>query len=91
MLTALSHYNDAPFRSDPLVIDLSSGHTGITLTTYDAATTTTFYDMDRTGFAEQTAWTSGDTGFLVQQNTNGTIDLFGTNTIDGFAELANWI
>jgi len=84
----IAPWASAPLETSPLVIDLSSGHTGITLTTYNASTTTTFYDLDRTGFAEQTAWTTGSTGFLVQQNTDGSINLFGTSTVDGFAELA---
>jgi Ca2+-binding RTX toxin-like protein len=90
---SLTPWFDAPMNSSPLVIDLSSGHTGITLTTYDASTTTTFFDLDGTGYAEQTAWTSGSTtGFLVDDlNSNGKIDsvteLFGSPTVDGFAKL----
>src|SRR5665213_129837 len=77
----------------PLVIDLSSGHTGVTLTTFNASTTTTFFDMAGDGFARQTAWVSGDTGLLAQDlNSNGKIDsvneLFGSSTVDGFAKLA---
>lgn len=77
----------------PLVIDLSSGHSGVTLTTWNAATTTTYFDLNATGFAVQTAWVSGDTGLLARDlNSNGTIDssaeLFGSPTIDGFAKLA---
>ena len=91
---ALSQFGTAEVQSSPLVIDLSSGHTGITLTTFDAATTSTFFDIDGTGFASQTAWTSGSTtGFLVDDlNANGKIDsvseMFGSSTVDGFAQLA---
>jgi Ca2+-binding RTX toxin-like protein len=90
---ALGHFGPASGLGSPLVIDLSTGHTGITLTTYDASTTTTFFDLDSTGFAEQTAWVSGTTGLLVRDlNSNGVIDngneLFGSPTIDGFAKLA---
>lgn len=85
---ALTHWGNSFAEGSPLVIDLSSGHTGITLTTFDPSTTATFYDLDRTGFAEQTAWITGNTGLLVQQNLDGSINLFGTSTIDGFAELA---
>ena len=89
----LAPWADAPIQTSPLVIDLSSGHTGITLTTYNASTTTSFFDLDSTGFAEQTAWVSGTTGLLVRDlNSNGTIDngneLFGSPTVDGFAKLA---
>ena len=90
---AQGHIGPASQAGSPLVIDLSAGHTGITLTTYDASTTTTFFDLDSTGFAEQTAWISGTTGLLVRDlNDNGIIDngneLFGSSTVDGFAKLA---
>jgi Ca2+-binding RTX toxin-like protein len=80
-------------KSSPLVIDLSSGHTGITLTEFNASTTTSYFDLEGTGFAVQTAWTSGDTGFLVRDlNSDGRIDsvseMFGSPSIDGFAKLA---
>jgi Ca2+-binding RTX toxin-like protein len=84
---------EAPAKGSPLVIDLSTGHSGVTLTEFDAPTTTTFFDIDGTGFASQTAWTSGDTGFLVRDlNSNGKIDdvseMFGSPSVDGFAKLA---
>jgi len=79
--------------SSPLVIDLSASHTGVTLTSWNAATTTTYFDLNDTGFAVQTAWVSGSTGLLARDlNSNGIIDssaeLFGSPTIDGFAKLA---
>jgi Ca2+-binding RTX toxin-like protein len=86
--SAFGLFGDGEAQASPLVIDLSSGHTGITLTTFNAATTATFYDVEGTGFAQQTAWTSGDTGFLVQENIDGSISLFGSTTVDGFAKLA---
>ncbi|GHF70019.1 calcium-binding protein [Seohaeicola zhoushanensis] len=75
----------------PLVLDLDGD--GVELTTFSAATTTTFFDIDGDGFAEQTAWVSSDDGFLVRDvNENGSIDdvteLFGSPTVDGFAKLA---
>ncbi len=86
-------FNNGKESRSPLVIDLSSGHTGIALTEFDAATTPTFFDLDSNGFAEQTAWVTGDTGLLVRDlDENGTIDngdeLFGSPTVDGFAKLA---
>jgi hypothetical protein len=90
MTECLAPWALAPFATDPLVVDLSSGHTGVTLTTFDAAATTTFYDLNNTGFAEQTAWTSGSTGFLVHQNTDGTISLLGASGGTGFADLASF-
>jgi Ca2+-binding RTX toxin-like protein len=91
--TAETSWAAAPTTYSPLVIDLSSGHTGITLTTFDPSTTTTFFDLNSTGFSQQTAWVSGDTGLLVRDlNSNGVIDngseLFGSSTVDGFAQLA---
>lgn len=79
--------------ASPLVIDLSSGHTGVTLTAWDAESSTTFFDLNDDGFAVQTAWVSGDTGLLARDiNSNGLIDssaeLFGSPTVDGFAKLA---
>jgi hypothetical protein len=90
---ALDSWGTAQLQSSPLVIDLSASHTGVTLTTFDAATTATFFDMHGTGFANQTAWVSGDTGLLVHDlNSNGKIDsideLFGSQDVDGFAKLA---
>ncbi|OJU24013.1 MAG: hypothetical protein BGN91_11225 [Nitrobacter sp. 62-13] len=79
--------------ASPLVIDLSSAHTGVTLTSWNASTTETFFDLNANGFAVQTAWVSGDTGLLGRDlNSNGLIDssaeLFGSPTVDGFAKLA---
>jgi len=45
-------------KASPLVVDLD-GY-GIELTAFDAATTTTFFDIDNDGFAEQTAWITAD-------------------------------
>ncbi|ACK50906.1 hypothetical protein Msil_1963 [Methylocella silvestris BL2] len=86
-------FGDAINASSPLVIDLSSGHSGVTLTTWSASTTETYFDLDDNGFAVQTAWVSGDTGLLARDlNENGIIDssaeLFGSPTVDGFAKLA---
>jgi hypothetical protein len=87
-------WGDAQHQASPLVIDLSSGHTGIELTAFDAATTTSFFDIDGTGFATQTAWVTGDTGLLCRDlNGNGKIDsvneLFGSSSVDGFSLLAS--
>ena len=84
-------WEQAPGLISPLVVDLDGG--GIELTTFNAATTTTFFDLNSDGFAEQTAWVSNDDGLLARDiNENGKIDdateLFGSPTIDGFAKLA---
>lgn len=87
----ISLFNNAQNLGSPLVLDLDGD--GIELTAFNAATTTTFFDIDGDGFAEQTAWVGGDDGLLVRDlDASGTIDsvdeLFGSPTIDGFAKLA---
>ena len=77
-------------QSSPLVIDLDGD--GIELTEFDSSTTT-WFDIDGDGFAEQTAWVDADDGLLARDvNDNGVIDdvseLFGSSTVDGFAKLA---
>jgi Ca2+-binding RTX toxin-like protein len=93
-------YNDvqpglasAVTTASPLVIDLSASHTGVTLTSWNASTTETYFDLNDNGFAVQTAWVSGDTGLLARDlNSDGEIsssaELFGSPTVDGFAKLA---
>ncbi|WOS62026.1 calcium-binding protein [Sinorhizobium fredii] len=81
----------APASGSPLVLDLDGD--GVELTTFNAASTTTFFDIDDDGFAEQTAWVHAHDGLLVRDlNSNGKIDdvgeLFGSPTVDGFALLA---
>lgn len=92
--TAETPWNTAPTMASPLVLDLTSAHTGITLTTFNASTTTTFFDIDQSGFATQTAWVGSNMGLLCRDlNGNGKIDnggeLFGSPTVDGFALLAS--
>jgi Ca2+-binding RTX toxin-like protein len=86
-------WNSAFSEASPLVLDLTSSHTGIALTTFNASTTTTFFDIDNSGFATQTAWVGADMGLLCRDlNANGRIDnageLFGSSTVDGFALLS---
>ena len=55
---------------DPLVIDL--GKDGIQLTTIDDGV---YFDLDKNGFAEKTAWIGTEDGFLVlDRNGNSIID-----------------
>jgi hypothetical protein len=60
-----------------------------------------YFDLDNNGFAEKTAWTSGDAFLTYDLNGNGKIDnggeLFGNHTLvgeskaaDGFAALAQY-
>ncbi|ODS56469.1 MAG: hypothetical protein ABS36_08795 [Acidobacteria bacterium SCN 69-37] len=64
------------------------------LTEFDPEATTTFFDLDGDGFAEQTAWIAADNDGLLARdiNENGVIDdvteLFGSPSVDGFALLA---
>lgn len=88
---ALTPWGSAPGTISPLILDLDGD--GIELTTFNASTTDTFFDLDSDGFAEQTAWVGADDGLLVRDlNANGRIDdtgeLFGSPSIDGFALLA---
>jgi len=90
---ARDSWHSAEGQASPLVIDLSSGHTGVELTAFNTATTTSFFDIEGTGFAQQTAWVAGDTGLLCRDmNGNGKIDsvseLFGSTSVDGFSLLA---
>jgi hypothetical protein len=90
--SALSAFGVAEGQTSPLVLDLDGD--GVELTDHDGATTTTFFDIDADGFAEQTAWVEADDGLLaIDTNDNGIViddasEPFGTATIDGFAKLA---
>ncbi len=88
---ALTPFLDALQALTPLVLDLDGD--GVELTQFDAATTTTLFDIDADGFAEQTAWVMPDDGLLVRDlNGDGLItsstELFGGSEVDGFAVLA---
>ncbi len=90
---AKTPWNAAFTESSPLVLDLTATHTGIALTSFNASTTTTFFDIDNSGYATQTAWVGADMGLLCRDlNSNGRIDnageLFGSSTVDGFALLS---
>lgn len=89
-LDAEEPFATAPIPPSPLVIDIDGD--GIELTTFDSIATTTFFDIDNDGFAEQTAWVDVDDALLARDvNENGTIDssaeLFGGTSTDGFAVL----
>ncbi len=68
-----SHYQDATVAQpprDPLVIDL--GQPGIELTDVENGV---YFDLDKNGFAEKTAWIGKEDGFLaLDRNGNGSID-----------------
>ncbi|TCU21826.1 putative secreted protein (type I secretion substrate) [Rhizobium azibense] len=86
-------WGDAPNTASPLVLDLDND--GIELTTFNTTTTTSFFDIDGDGFAEQTAWVASDDGLLARDiNESGTIDssdeLFGSPSVDGFAILSTF-
>jgi len=77
-------------RLDPLVLDLDGN--GL----IDAVTSTSstiYFDFNGDAISERAGWIAAQDGFLaLDANANGAIDglseLFGTNQIDGFAELA---
>ena len=83
---------DGPFFNppvSPLVFDLD----GDGLDIIQLTDSHTYFDLNRNGFAEKTAWIGGDDGFLaLDVNGNGKIDdiseLFGSGTVDGFTMLA---
>lgn len=88
---ALNPWGLAPTISSPIVLDLDGD--GVELTTFNATTTETFFDINGDGFAEQTAWIGADDGLLARDvDESGTIDsveeLFGSPSTDGFALLA---
>lgn len=92
LLSPKDKFDDSKESSSPLVVD-ADGDGTIELATFDAQTTSTFFDLDNDGFAEQTAWVSSDDALLARDvDGNGTIDdaseLFGSATVDGFAKLA---
>ena len=78
-----------PPPRDPLVIDL--GKSGIELTNVENGV---YFDLDKNGLAEKTAWIGGEDGFLVlDRNGNGIIDdggeLFGDQTVMSDGRLAS--
>ncbi|MBR3283127.1 MAG: hypothetical protein IKI56_07505, partial [Ruminococcus sp.] len=91
-----SSKEELPSR-DPLIIDL--GGDGFTLKKIDDGV---YFDLDKNGFAEKTAWADSSEGFLaIDKNKNGFIDdggeLFGdqyiktdgTTAVSGFDALAD--
>ncbi|MCP3447326.1 calcium-binding protein [Bradyrhizobium sp. CCGUVB14] len=77
-------------HTDPLVLDLSTGATGVELTSLAASSA--YFDLDNSGFAVHTGWVGPTTGLLVRDNNNNGIvdnitELFGNSSIDGFTAL----
>ncbi|WP_417544871.1 calcium-binding protein [Marinobacter sp.] len=76
-------------RRDPLALDLNGDGAVETL----ARDQGVFFDLDNSGFAEQTSWVAPSDGFLVlDRNQNNQIDggseLFGTETLLALGEYA---
>jgi Ca2+-binding RTX toxin-like protein len=76
-------------RVDPLVFDLNGD--GI-INTVGLSDSTTYFDIDSTGFAKRVGWIAPQDGILVyDKNDNGYIDngseVFGDATTDGFTAL----
>ncbi|MDR1006966.1 MAG: hypothetical protein LBL65_00170 [Campylobacteraceae bacterium] len=85
--------DDCPSGWDPLVLDLN-GDSQISFVELDKSNV--FFDLNADGISKHTAWIDKDDGFIVyDENGNGKIDnineLFGNDTIDGFANLKNRI
>ncbi|MFZ5731433.1 MAG: hypothetical protein ACOY4O_01770, partial [Pseudomonadota bacterium] len=75
--------------TDPLVLDLDGD--GVEL--ISVAQSHARFDYDKDGFAEKTGWVGSDDGFLVfdrdgDNQVDGIDELFGNQTVDGFASLA---
>ena len=69
---------------DPIVLDLN-GDGKINTTTVENGV---YFDIDKDGFKEQTAWISADDGILVDGNQVKNVDdLFGDDVNSGFDEL----
>jgi hypothetical protein len=71
----------------PLVLDVSSGGTGISLTS-EAVSTAAYWDIQADGFRHQSGWIGSGTGLLcIDLNSNGVIDnnseLFGNGLCAG--------
>ena len=86
-LTLAAGFGTTWLGIDPLILDLDGD--GIELTSQNDGV---YFDLDKDGFAEKTAWVKGDDALLARDlNNNGKIDdiseLFGTATTTGFAAL----
>ncbi|WP_316199208.1 beta strand repeat-containing protein [Bradyrhizobium sp. SZCCHNS2002] len=75
--------------TDPIVLDLSSGATGVELTAIDDSSA--YFDLHGTGTPVHTGWVGANTGILVNPNPDGSItnisNLFGNSSTDGFTAL----
>lgn len=74
--------------TDPLVINLKEGYTSLSDKKY-------LFDLDSDGDMEEMSFTDGNSGFLaLDKNSDGIIndgsELFGTQSGDGFADLAKY-
>lgn len=73
--------------TDPLVLDLSGNGVQLVPLTQSNA----FFDLYGTGYAVHTGWVGPETGILVNENSDGTVnnisDLFGNSSTDGFTAL----
>ncbi len=78
-------------RIDPLALDLDGDGS---ITTIASTASTAYFDFNNDGIAEKSGWIASQDGLLaLDQNGNGVVDglseLFGTATLDGFADLGN--
>ncbi|HGY1015955.1 TPA: hypothetical protein ACNUUK_004307, partial [Aeromonas salmonicida subsp. smithia] len=77
-------------RYDPLVLDLNGNGQ---IDAIASSTSTIYFDFNGDGISEKAGWVGAQDGFLIfDDNGNGVVDglseLFGSNQIDGFEELA---
>ncbi len=83
-------HNQLPRNYDPLILDLDGDGVEVTSITTQAV----YWDFDRDGLAEASAWVAPDDGFLaLDRNGDGLIndqaELFGTANMDGFLILSD--
>jgi hypothetical protein len=78
-----------PVHTDPIVLDLSSGGTGVELTSIDNSSA--YFDLHDTGTPVHTGWVGPTTGILVNPNLDGSVtsieNLFGNSSTNGFTAL----
>ncbi len=84
--TPLVKFQFSHSQTDPILFDLSSGGTGVQLTSL--AGSSAYFDLKNTGFAIHTGWVSSTTGILVNSsNPTSASNLIGATAANGFTAL----
>ncbi len=85
----IPHWGNTHVENSPLVLDLSSGGTGLSLTALNSSGAV-YWDIANEGFGHASGWTTGNTGLLaIDLNLDGVInnnsELFGNEPATGIA------